>query len=129
MNASETVVITLPIPDPKLSPNGRAHWRQKSRLVQAHRAEGKLRTWKAMGLAPFGEWERASILVRWFGRHHNCLRLDQTNIIGSLKPYEDGIVDAGLLKNDRGVCWLPPERAVDKANPRIEMVVTRMEAA
>lgn len=122
----ETVTIIVGVPHNRLSPNSRGHWRGKATQVTAARQTTKFLTQVALGFANCN-WDKASILVRWFGRHHNCLRLDQTNIIGSLKPHEDGLVDGGLLRNDRGVTWLPPERAVDKANPRVELVVTRID--
>ena len=72
-------------------------------------------------------WPAASILVRWYGATAHCLRLDADNIIGSLKGAVDGLADAGLIADDRGVTWLPPVRAVDKANPRVELIVTKTE--
>jgi len=49
---------------------------------------------------------------------------DPGNFMASLKATEDGIADAGIVENDRGL-W--PERPIfgtDKARPRIEITIT-----
>lgn len=124
---SESVTITLDVPARDLSPNARCHWRKKAKARQVQRYSAGLMAFALTVKDDKKKWDKASILVRWFSRTANGLRLDSDNIIGSLKGAIDGLEDAGLLLNDLGVTWLPPERAVDKANPRIELVVTRID--
>ncbi len=122
-----TVTVTLPIPARSLSPNARVHWAARSKARAGQRALAAMRARGAMpGPFPY-RWPSASILVRWYGKTAQCLRLDADNIIGSLKGAVDGLADAGLIADDRGVTWLPPVRAVDKANPRVELVIIKTE--
>ncbi len=120
-----SVTITLPIPARSLSPNARVHWAARSKARAQQRGSAHAHARAAMFLPE--RWPSASILVRWYGKTAQCLRLDADNIIGSLKGAVDGLADAGLIADDRGVTWLPPVRAVDKANPRVELVVTKTE--
>lgn len=125
-----TVTVTLPIPARSLSPNARVHWAARSKARGYQRSNAKFATFVALSTSPGPDtyrWPSASILVRWYGATAHCLRLDADNIIGSLKGAVDGLADAGLIADDRGVTWLPPVRAVDKANPRVELVVTKTE--
>lgn len=117
------ITITLAIPHRSLSPNARPHWRTKAnhRALQRHAAN--VATLAALNC----EWPRyrtATVQVHWFGKTAQCLRMDQDNIIGSLKGAIDGIVDGGLLFDDHGLTWKPHVVAKDAANPRVELVVT-----
>ncbi len=122
-----TVTVTIPIPSPALSPNGRAHRRALAAARKRQRAATANLTREALPTLTGYCWPTADLLVRWYGATANCLRLDSDNIFGYLKGAIDGLRDGGLIKDDRGVTWLPPVRAVDKANPRVELVVTKTE--
>ncbi len=77
-----------------------------------------------MGDRVYG-WECARLDVTWYGKTAQCLRLDADNIIGSLKGAIDGLVDAGLLVDDRGVSWGRPAREKDSHRPRVELKITK----
>ena len=81
----------------------------------------------------------SNIALLFFGPHRNRRRrlevvryiksrrqsMDETNLQGSLKPIEDTLVLAGVLKDDRRE-WLdrvPPLEKIDKENPRVEITV------
>ncbi len=64
----------------------------------------------------------ASLRIDWY--HPTRRLLDRDNIIASSKAYIDGIVDAGVLSDDRDVTFEPVGRFVDKANPRVEITIT-----
>ncbi len=55
-------------------------------------------------------------------------RRDVGNQLASLKAYEDGIVDAGLVPDDDITHWKlqPPEFFVDKEHPRVMLRIERM---
>lgn len=119
----KSVTITVPIPHRSLSPNARAHWRTKAKHKKTARLTARIEVRDAVGTGKM--WSAASVAVVWFAKTANGLRMDHDNIIGSLKGTIDGIADAGLLADDRGVTWLPPRVEVDKLNPRIEITITK----
>lgn len=55
-------------------------------------------------------------------------RRDQGNAISSLKAYEDGVVDSGLVPDDDINHWRlqPPEFHIDKEYPRVMLRIERM---
>ena len=130
MGQADSITVTIGIPHRALSPNGRAHWRTKAKYRKAQREASHMMAALSLDLTVYAgwpnppKWPAATIAVQWFGKTANVLRMDADNAIGSLKGAIDGLADAGLLADDRGVTWLPPVFAVDKANPRVELVVT-----
>ena len=50
---------------------------------------------------------------------------DPGNFMSSLKACEDGIEDAGIIANDRGLWPERPEFFKDAGNPRIEITITQ----
>jgi Holliday junction resolvase RusA-like endonuclease len=67
------------------------------------------------------QWRTATITVHWFSRTRT--RPDADNALASLKAAFDGLVDAGVLADDREVTFAPIRFAVDKADPRVEITV------
>jgi crossover junction endodeoxyribonuclease RusA len=98
------VVIDLPWPDKRLSPNARQHWAVKSAIVKKARADAHLYTLEAAGYA-LGTL-RATLAGEGPIPVHIALyppdrRLrDRDNMQHSLKHALDGIADA-LHVNDR----------------------------
>jgi len=72
------------------------------------------------GNAP--KWIKARMSVQAFFKTR--LYPDPTNLMASLKAAEDGIADAGIVANDRGLWPERPTFATDKENPRIEITIT-----
>jgi len=122
---SESVTITLPLPAKSLSPNARVYRWEIHKATAIHRDRARWATYDAIaGTTP--RWLAATIQATFY--HAQRRVRDQMNLIGSMKAYEDGIVDAGLLADDEGVTWLPPIRLIDRDDPRVVLVVTRQEA-
>jgi crossover junction endodeoxyribonuclease RusA len=114
---SEPVTITLPLPDRKLSPNSRTHWAAKAKAVKAARAYAAWQTvGNRLGL------DAATITVTPYYRDRR--RHDSDNLLASLKPSIDGLVDAGLLTDDNRVTYTVHPAQVDKLRPRVEITVT-----
>jgi Holliday junction resolvase RusA-like endonuclease len=121
----ESVTITLPLPAKCLSPNAKPHRMQLARTKAVHRDRARWATYDALaGKVP--RWARATIQAIFY--HAQQRVRDQTNLLGSLKAYEDGIVDAGLLLDDEGVTWLPAIKQIDRDNPRVVLTITRTDA-
>lgn len=124
----ETVRIVLPLPVKRLSPNCTVATRG-GRFAKA-RATSKYRQLAREAVeASFvesGPWERAVATVTFFWPDHR--RRDEDNAVASLKAAYDGIVDAGLIVDDnsRHLRREMPVFCIDKASPRVEIVVTRM---
>lgn len=95
------MIVTLPWPDKRLSPNARLHW-SKVPKAQA-RADGAKAAYAAMGgcrevRAAVAKMDLIPLKVTFYppDRRHR----DEDNLIASLKAYRDGIADA-LGVNDR----------------------------
>lgn len=116
-----SITINLPLPPTELSANSRTHWAAKAKAVKAYRALA----WAAGRAAQTGQpkrWVKASVKVKAFYRSHN--HPDPDNVIASLKAAFDGIADAGVVVNDRGLWPERPEISKDAKNPRIELTIT-----
>lgn len=98
------MIITLPWPDRKLSPNARVHWRAKAPVTAKARKDAALATYAALGCglrtvrdALAGEG-KIPLEVRFYppDRRHR----DDDSMVSSFKAARDGIADA-LGVNDR----------------------------
>ena len=105
----QSVTIVLPHPPLPLRPNSRTHWRKKAQAVKAYRLAARLAARTTLGMDAPPCWVKARVKVIW--RSRTLIHPDPDNIIASLKAAFDGLADAGIVENDRGL-W--PER------PRIE---------
>ena len=97
------MMIVLPWPDKRLSPNARTHWRAKVGPKQAARIRSGWETVAAKGYRDavdrLGAYDGPiPVTIRFFppdARHR-----DDDNMIGAFKAHRDGIADA-LSVNDR----------------------------
>lgn len=120
------VTITLPLPHRVLSPNGRAHWRQKASEIRAYRRRSQVAAWTAtFGYRDQFPWHAAEIEIAWFAK--TARKVDQDNVIASMKSAIDGLVDGGILSDDRDVTYRPVRREKDASNPRVEITVWRAD--
>lgn len=119
---SESITITVALPPKACDPNARLHWAAKSRGVRACRKAACLAAMAALhGKRP--AWAKASVTVQaYFPTAHFP---DPDNLIARLKATFDGIADAGVVENDKGLWTERPEIAKDKDNPRIVLTITR----
>jgi len=76
----------------------RIHWAVKSKVAANARQQAKM-----LGLAGKGNWqapERAKVTYRFYVA--NKRRRDLDGLVSACKPFIDGLVDAGILKDDSG---------------------------
>lgn len=127
---TQSITFEIPIPHKTLSPNARAHWRTTSKHKKHSRTLSYLAALRHSFIVK-EPWPGKECIVEatWHGRTASCLRMDDTNARGSLKAAEDGITDAGVWDNDKGVRWEPIKFAVDKNNPRVTITVKHVGAA
>jgi len=120
--ANDAITLFLPPPHAALHAHNTGHWSKKRILVQALRDRVKRIAMKATDR----KWPAATIEYRFF--FPDAIQRDEANAVHSQKPAIDGIVDSGLIPNDDyqhlhtiGICC-----AVDKNNPRTELVLRRV---
>jgi len=118
-----SITITIPIPHRALSPNARTHWATKAKKVKAARG---VAWWYAKVDADWTptHWTNAISTVVWYAK--TATHPDPDNALAMLKPYFDGMADAGVLANDRGLKHNPIRFEKDKANPRVQITITRV---
>lgn len=128
----KSITITLPHPPKELSPNGRSHWAKKAKATKGYRDVACLLALGAMRRDPAFKgprgntqaplWKKAKMHVKAYFR--TATFKDPTNLMASLKAAEDGLQDAGIIDNDRGLWPERPEMFKDAKNPRIEITIS-----
>jgi len=123
---SEVLLITLPIPPAECSPNVRSHWAKKCRVTKKAREDAFLAAVSARHASSLSfPFPGAVVRITWLSRDRRGLRADNDNRIASLKAYFDGITDAGVWRDDRGVEFRIASMDVDQKNPRVILAVQR----
>ena len=122
------LTIVLPLPSRTLSPNGShgSHW-TKSKAVKKARELAYFETYAAMRAKRIaGGWERAEACELFVWPTNR--RRDVRNAESSLKPTWDGIVEAGLIVDDRAevLTHLPSVFGYDPLRPRVEITVRKL---
>ena len=118
------MTITIPIPPRILSPNvtiGSIGGRMaKATAIKKQRELARLVTLEALnGEKPM--LKIAHIYITWFSK--TAREIDRDNLQGILKSTFDGMADAGLFDNDKGLVYWPIERNKDAKNPRVEIEI------
>lgn len=118
------LLVTLPLPHKILHPNGRTrNHRYKGVLTKQARGDAKL-----AGIAARREaghktpWERAYLVPVFHVKHHQAM--DDDGLTGWLKAYRDGLADAGIVTNDKGIQSCPPILVNGSKEPRVEIELT-----
>ena len=126
MNSNPILTIELPLPPQEIRPNTRVHWARKAKKVREYRSRSK---WAA--IHALSEREETAFAnsdcsfpirkptVRITMLNKTARKMDQDNLIASMKSAMDGLTDAGVWDDDREVTILSPIRGKDSSNPRI----------
>jgi len=123
-----TLILSYPDPDTMqaLNPHasGKHHWK-KSKATKALRADVADLCRPHM---PDEPWKRARLHYRFFKPTDRVF--DEENMGARLKGAVDGVVDAGLIPDDRDkhLESFSKTTAIDRENPRIELVFQRLRA-
>jgi Holliday junction resolvase RusA-like endonuclease len=123
-----SVNIVTKIPSAALSPNSRKHWRVKhaaSKSIKKTTAAGVYIALSLLEALPEDlPWHEVELQATYF--HSMKRRRDPDNLIGLLKYPIDALVVAGLLVDDDMITIKPVNRLIDRDNPRLELLVTRL---
>lgn len=117
-----SLTISISLPPKECSPNGRGHWSRRAMANKCYRLEAWAACVKALDGANPPKWLKAQAKIAAYFPTRR--RPDPDNLIASLKAAFDGIADAEIVANDRGL-W--PERPViltDPETPRIQITIT-----
>ncbi len=119
----------IPIPPSGLNPNNtNTHRMKKAGLIADQRAAAcvysqiavyDMNDWRS---AKF-PWNKVASQVVWYRKERRII--DADNALASLKSTFDGIVDSGVLGDDKALIHLPIVFEYDKDNPRIEITLTK----
>lgn len=116
----DELLLTLLVPPLVCSPNSRAHWAAKARATRQYReAVCVLAMAAANGRRPL--WTIAKVSLSVYCRTRR--RRDADNMLARCKPAFDGVQDAGIIADDRGLIHMPIRFGVDRLRPRVEMLI------
>jgi len=101
------LTILLSLPPKALSPNARVHYMARAKSAKLYREAGAWEAVSAMRRAKIRPPKAKKATVRYTAVHKVRRRRDHDNLIASMKPALDGLVDSGLLEDDSGVTMLP----------------------
>jgi Holliday junction resolvase RusA-like endonuclease len=118
-----SIIITVPIPSPKLAHNGRIHWRQRAKLVKECRLSSGILARQALEGKPAPKWDKATAkVIAYFPT--NAFP-DPMNLLDLCKAVFDGFEDAQIIIDDANLWPLRPEMHKDKDRPRLEITITK----
>jgi crossover junction endodeoxyribonuclease RusA len=121
------MILTLPFPDSRLLPNKRLHYMALYKAKKEAKLHGQVAALEEMVSYEVGTWEpieSCTIKYTWYPPDNR--RRDEDNYVAAMKPYLDGIVKAGLLRDDSPQVIKHSERGFglpDKLNPRTEVEI------
>lgn len=121
---SQSITITLPLPDGRMSGHAKGGWRNKAALTKTMRYQACVMA-MATGKIPKEAWAPARIDYAFFLASDR--RTDEANLIQRCKPYVDGICDSGIILDDNWRVLKTGGVAVDidRDNPRVEITITK----
>ena len=117
----EPLLITLPYPHRALWPNARPHWAEKAKRKKKYRTDAGLAAFAALQGQKPPCWNFALEQTTLYTR--TKIVPDGDNATAAMKAGYDGIQDARLVHDDKGIIHLPPRFEHDKLKPRVEIVI------
>ncbi len=123
-----SVTITLDLPARELSPNytvgSRGGRLGKAAKIKKYRLAAGLLSRAAS--VPGMPWPDATVQATFYVKTKQ--RRDKDNLLSALKAAFDGLADGGVVTDDASFTYLPVRVEVDKAQPRVVLVVTNTGA-
>lgn len=121
--ARQTLTLYLPLPDRRLHPNGRCHFRVKADMTKAARQLAAYTARIAVGPRAL-LWDAATLnlTVCLSAKRH----ADQDGAVAWIKAYQDGVADAQVIRNDSGIKIGVVEITSDRYCPHVKMELKRI---
>lgn len=113
--------IILPLPPSGLQANARVHFMKRASLTKESREAAFWAAREAIAVQGWVTVERATVRTVFFFKDKR--RRDEGNLRSWCKAAEDGLQDAGVVVNDSGFTFHPPEVYCSKEHPRVEFYV------
>ena len=110
-------IVTLSLPPESLNAKGQ---RARVKAKRKYREDARDAALKAGGWEPM---ERANVQVHYYVGYVRGRLPAPDSIIACMKAACDGLVDAGVFTDDRGLTILSPVIDRDAENPRVEIHV------
>jgi len=118
----DLVRLNLPWPDSRLLPNRKLHWTLKAAAARNARTVA----W-AIAYAEWGHDTITACTAHVTFYPPDKRRRDLDNLLRACKPYWDGMVDAGLLKDDSCIRQISVTMGEpDKHNARVEIELSEV---
>ena len=125
---NHNLLVTLPIPSPKLSRNYTPVSKQGVGMVRNLIKRHKLLAIDAINELKIAgtPWEKVQTQETYYFKTNR--RRDIRNAEALCKAYYDGFVEAGLMADDNHqiLTHAPTRIEVDKDNPRVEILLTKL---
>ena len=125
---SESILVTLPIPSPKLSRNYTPISKQGIGMVRNLIKKHKLLAIEEIDKLNIytKPWEKVETQETYYFKTNR--RRDIRNAEALCKAYYDGFVEAGLMADDNHniLTHQPTKLDVDRENPRVEILLTKI---
>ncbi len=109
------------LPPKELSPNGRVCWQAKARAVRHARQAADIVARIGIGRRVRPQWKLAWVQATFYFRRRGIR--DGDNLNAMLKPYLDGLADAGVVGNDNAFVLWPSLVELDADHPRMVLAV------
>ena len=121
------ITVTLPWPSSKLSLNARGHWAVKAAAVKKARSDAY---YAAIALRPRWQTWPSAIRIKASAEFTPPVmrRHDQTNLVGRMKAYEDGIAQAIGIDDSRWT-WAAPVVTAPRRPGCVTVTIEPVEAA
>ena len=119
-----SLTIILPLPPKACHPNARPHRMAKAAAIKKARWDAGMAARAALGRKDPPRWAAATCQATFYVAQHG----DEDGRTASMKPYYDGLQDAGIVANDRGLTHLPPVQVLDpkrNGERKVDLVIAR----
>lgn len=119
-----TIALSLPTPAMLRQVHAKGNWRARHSATHPARGAARLAALAALGRREAPRWKRAKFrhYFYWGDARHR----DPSNALAACKAIQDGIADAGVVENDRGVFPSIEAWEIDRESPRLVIVIEEM---
>ena len=115
-----TIALSLPTPPMMKHVHAKGHWRARYAATHPARRGAYLCAVAALGRSEPPRWKRARFVYNFYWG--DARSRDPSNALAACKAYQDGLADAGIVEDDRGVFPAVGAWEIDRERPRLEIV-------